>query len=179
MVEYKLHNMNTCNKCNTSRPMYYEQNYLVSEYKCLNCGNIKYKNNYKRNTIVNRRILEREKKEEKSRIRKQKIKDTKYRNKRTLVATLVAKLGVSATARKLNMPRSSVGLLAKGVNAHRSNRGKFSPEVKELAITIYYGEGNQVQKQTVRLLKERGYKVGRATVQNWINEKANGKVWDQ
>ena len=179
MVESKLFNMNTCTKCHTGKPMYYEHDHIVSEYKCLICGFIKYKDNYKRNTLVHRRIRNREEQEKKSRIRKQKIKDTKYRNKREKVSALVAEIGVGATARQLGMARSSVGLLAKGVNAHRSNRGKFPPEVKELAITIYYGEGNEVQQQTVRLLKERGYKVGRATVQNWINEKANGKVWDQ
>ena len=103
------------------------------------------------------------------------IKKGELLRKKEQVRELVIKYGVNATADKLEIPRSTVGLWAKGLSNkptwafnRTKYRKKFKTEVAEYAIRAknYYYTAKK-------------YKISRGTVQNWVREykQHKGEGW--
>jgi len=95
--------------------------------------------------------------------------------KRNRVRAMVMKYGVNITADKLKIPRSTVGLWAKGLSNKPTwafNRSKYSKEFKtevaEYAIRAknYYYTAKK-------------YGIPRSSIQNWVREykQHNGEGW--
>ena len=159
---YKVNN--ACTKCGGFvRFRYIEPNI---EQHCQICGLSSYKRVTVSNTITRR---ENKKMFEYS---KQVSKDQEYYAKRNKVRDMVAKYGINGTARMLDMPRSSVGLLAKGVSPKRWNRGKFGRAFK-LKVARY------AIKAKNNYYTAKKYKVSRGAVQNWVREykQHKGNEW--
>ena len=150
----------TCIKCEGLMLLHYD------EYVCSNCGHAKRKQTYYRNTTVRRQVEETKKRNE---VKQQHVQinmkhtDKQYYAKKAKVQDLVKQYGINGTARMLDMPRSSVGLLAKGVSPKRWNRGKFG-RVFKLKVARYAIKA----KNNYYTAKKFG--VSRGAVQNWVRE---------
>lgn len=124
----------TCIKCEGLMLLHYD------EYVCSNCGHTKRNQTYKQQRNV-----------------------MKYSAKRAKVQDLVKQYGINGTARMLDMPLSSVGLLAKGVSPKKWNSDKFGKEFK-LKVALY------AIKAKNNYYTAKKFKVSRGTVQNWVRE---------
>mgnify|MGYP003307111505 FL=1 len=168
-LQMRLNKMNaTCTKCGGFvRFRYIAPNI---EQHCQICGLASYKRITISNTITRREEKKRvfEYKEDPEQVRK----DQEYYAKRNKVRDMVAKYGINGTAKMLNMPRSSVGLLAKGVSPKRWNRGKFGKAFK-LKVAKY------AIKAKNNYYTAKKFKVSRGAVQNWVREykQHKGNEW--
>jgi len=150
----------TCIKCEGLMLIHYD------EYICSNCGNIKHKRTYFRNTTMRRQVEETKKRNEAEHKRIQsnmKRRHERFYTRKEEIKDLVKQYGINGTARMLDMPRSSVGLLAKGVSPRKWNRGKFGKEFK-LKVALY------AIKAKNNYYTAKKFKVSRGAVQNWVRE---------
>ena len=95
--------------------------------------------------------------------------------KKEEVRELVMEYGVNITADMLNMPRSTVGLWAKGLSSKPTwafNRGKYSKEFKTKVAEYAIRAKNNVYTA-------KKFKIARSCVQLWLKEykKDGGKHW--
>ena len=150
----------TCIKCKGLMLIHYD------EYICSSCGNVKHKRHYFRGTSMRRQIEETKNRKEADQKRLQsnmKRRHKRFYTRREEIKDLVKQYGVNGTARMLDMPRSSVGLLAKGVQPRKWNRGKFGKEFKlEVALYAIRNKNNYYTAKK--------FKVSRGSVQNWVRE---------
>ena len=142
--------------------MYSRQAQSTYELYCIQCGFVVYVNAektiYEKARERKQRLKELElfEKEEEER-----AKDKLYYKKRKIVQQYAVKYGINGASRLLNMPRSSVGLLAKGLSIKKFNRGKFDRELKLAVIKRYKEFPNKQQ-----VAKE--FDVSRPAIQNWV-----------
>ena len=159
--------MKSCKKC--SNRMYERQAQSSYELFCVQCGYVEYL------TVEESMYTKTKRRKELDLFDKELAeleKDRAYYSKRKKVQAYAIKYGINGAARVLKMPRSSVGLLAKGLSIKKFNRGKFDKELKLKVIKRYKEFPNKK-----RVAEEFG--VSRPALQNWVKEYENhkGKEW--
>lgn len=150
------------------------------ERRCLMCGRITYIKNSSGYDLASRRKKKDEYAKTKgywspTKVRSRAVGRGNKERKRRRVREMVMRYGVNITANKLKIPRSTVGLWAKGLSNrprfafNRSKYGKeFKTEVAEYAIST------NNKKVTAKK-----FSIPRSSVQNWVREynQHGGEGW--
>ena len=141
------------------------------ERRCLMCGRITYIKNSSGYDLASSRKKREEWEKTKgywspAKVRSRAVSKGNRTRKRNRVRAMVMEYGINITADKLKIPRSTVGLWAKGLSDKPTwafNRSKYSKEFKtevaEYAIRAknYYYSAKK-------------FGVARASIQNWVKE---------
>ena len=141
-----------CKRCNGFLALI-QQELNCLEYLCISCG---------REQIV--------------KIPEKVIVKRKQARLKDQIQSLVKEHGVSATAKKLNMPISTVGLWGKGLSKKRKwgwQKGIHSKEFKTKVAQYTIRNRNYYDSA-------KKFKIARSNIQNWVREykKHGGEGWD-